>query len=390
MVPALARPLPRLLASLLAGVAAATLVTFDNTKPRLDTSGAILDAHDNSLRRYPDGYFYLFAAAYGGCLEPAGRGCDPTPDHCGFQANHSVARFRSRTLASGTWERLPPVLAQGARPNGTVFGPGAVYNDATQRVVLQFNLAGSGYEGFPLFVAPAPDAPPADFAQQAAFLNVSVGGGSTGHFFVDPADGAAYFIYSANFAIHIERLAPDMLSVERGALFSFPEYFVEAPALFERKGVYYALFSWCCCYCMQGSGIIVHTAPHPLGPWTSLGEVACAPAAAEASGAAGGGGYLAAATGLGAGGTPTAAEGCQYKNASETSTTRAQQTFVVQVELADGSAAYIWTGDRWQQSPDGTKGHDPETWLPLAFDDAAGGAILPVVWQDSFTLDVAD
>ena len=113
-------------------------------------------------------------------------------------------------------------------------------------------------------------------------------------------------------------------------------------------------------------------------------------AAAEASGAAGAGGYLAAATGLGAGGTPTAAEGCQYKNASETSTTRAQQTFVVQVELADGSAAYIWTGDRWQQSPDGTKGHDPETWLPLAFDDAAGGAILPVVWQDSFTLDVAD
>ncbi len=24
---------------------------------------------------------------------------------------------------------------------------------------------------------------------------------------------------------------------------------------------------------------------------------------------------------------------------------------------------YIWTGDRWQQAPDGIKGHDPQFWV---------------------------
>ena len=55
-------------------------------------------------------------------------------------------------------------------------------------------------------------------------------------------------------------------------------------------------------------------------------------------------------------------------------------------DTAGGGTALVWTGDRWQQSPDGLKGHDPQTWLPLAFDD--DGALRPIEWLDSFTLDV--
>ena len=40
----------------------------------------------------------------------------------------------------------------------------------------------------------------------------------------------------------------------------------EAPILFERKGTYYLMFGPICCFCHQGSGIEVWTAPHPLGP----------------------------------------------------------------------------------------------------------------------------
>ena len=47
----------------------------------------------------------------------------------------------------------------------------------------------------------------------------------------------------------------------------FPEYFVEAPVFFKRQNIYYALFGWCCCYCMQGSGVMVHTAKNPMGPY---------------------------------------------------------------------------------------------------------------------------
>lgn len=34
---------------------------------------------------------------------------------------------------------------------------------------------------------------------------------------------------------------------------------------------------------------------------------------------------------------------------------KAQQNFVIQARLTNGSYAYLWTGDRWEQSPDGLK-----------------------------------
>jgi hypothetical protein len=92
--------------------------------------------------------------------------------------------------------------------------------------------------------------------------------------------------------MYIERLLPNMLD-SAGDLtptgrYEFSEYFIEAPALFVREGIYYAIFGHCCCYCYQGSGAIVHTAPHPLGPWTSLGDVACVPGAPPGGGGGGG------------------------------------------------------------------------------------------------------
>ena len=43
---------------------AATL--FDNTKPRFDNTGAIMDSHDFSLRKIPgDAAYYMTSIAYG-------------------------------------------------------------------------------------------------------------------------------------------------------------------------------------------------------------------------------------------------------------------------------------------------------------------------------------
>jgi len=138
----------------------------------------------------------------------------------------------------------------------------------------------------------------------------------------------------------------------------------------------------------------VHTAPHPLGPWTQQGEVACAPAGAAGASAGagagavtrvdvGGAGYRAAALGPA---TPTPGQGCQYADPSTTSTTRSQQSDVFRVDLADGTSAWVWAGDRWQQSPDGTKAHDPQFWAPLTFN--ADGSIAPITWIDNFTLPI--
>jgi hypothetical protein len=66
--------------------------------------------------------------------------------------------------------------------------------------------------------------------------------------------------------------------------------------------------------------------------------------------------------------------------------TQAQQNFVMQVPLVSGETAFVWTGDKWQQSPNGMYDQQPQTWLPLEFD---GDTIKPLRFVDTFTLDVS-
>ena len=145
--------------------------------------------------------------------------------------------------------------------------------------------------------------------------------------------------------------------------------------MFERDGLYYILYGHCCCFCYQGSGIMVLTAPSPMGPWAAQpgGDLSCVEPPAQQLDS------------LGLRGEPTPGQGCLYGGSTEVSATRAQQNFVIQIP-ADGSGEdeYVWTGDRWQQSPDGLKGHEGQFWAPLEFD--AAGAIAPVRWLDNFTV----
>lgn len=148
-----------------------------------------------------------------------------------------------------------------------------------------------------------------------------------------------------------------------------------------RKGVYYALFGHCCCFCYQGSGMYVFSAPHPLGPWTQqagrkdLGCVANAttPTPAEIHS-------------LPLTAVVTPGQGCEYGGQKAASVTRAQQNFVIEVETDSGESEFIWTGDRWMQAPDGQKSHEPQTWVRLQFDEE--GRVLPLKWEDSFSVDM--
>jgi hypothetical protein len=62
---------------------------------------------------------------------------------------------------------------------------------------------------------------------------------------------------------------------------------------------------------------------------------------------------------------------------------------VIEVPLANGSSAWVWTGDKWQQSPDGMYDQQPQTWLLLEWGGANGEELLPFRYVDNFTLDVA-
>jgi|TARA_B110000977_G_scaffold131713_1_gene167789 hypothetical protein len=170
---------------------------------------------------------------------------------------------------------------------------------------------------------------------------------------------------------------------------AFPVDFVEAPAMFERSGIYYALFGHCCCFCYQGSGMFVFTAPHPLGPWTQqsqplsagLVDLGCTANAETPTPKTNPMGKTLPLTA-----TVTSGQGCVYKGAKAASVSQAQQNFVIEIPPSGGEDAqsdFIWTGDRWMQAPDGMKGHEPQYWGRLHFD--AKGVVQRQVFEESIT-----
>eukprot|EP00158_Paraphelidium_tribonemae_P010360 Partr_v1_DN47593_c0_g1_i1_m59135 len=235
--------LPRaraLLAAALAASVHAKLVTWNNTVPRLDSTGQIMDSHDNSLRKYPavdpDGYYWLHGIAYGGCREPPNQGCDQVgKPPCGFQPNHTIDIYRSRDLSSGSWEYVGVAVAPDQRPAGVVFRPSAIWNPNTNQTVLWINWVASNgtYMGYAAFTAPGPAGP---FTLQSTVVPLPVNN-ATAHcgdyqLFVDETDGTPYVITSCNHYMLIAELEKDMLSGTGRYIQFTDQYFVEAPAMF--------------------------------------------------------------------------------------------------------------------------------------------------------------
>lgn len=148
----------------------------------------------------------------------------------------------------------------------------------------------------------------------------------------------------------IEQLTPDFY-YSTGKSYMFQEYFVEAPIFLKKNNIYYVLFGWCCCYCMQGSGVLVHTSNTPMGPYTlqvfvvfffskgetdilmqADGDLACVSTSDV---------KLTPSNGL-----PTPNQGCEFHNANTTSIARSQQNYIIKVTNSSGYITYVWTGDR--------------------------------------------
>jgi hypothetical protein len=369
--------------SMTASSVRSVITSIRNDEPRLDATSTIMDAHDMSLRLLPDGTYVMHAIEYGLCEAPTDMGCDGTADHCGFRQNHNVTVWTSPDLSSGSWRLHGYAFDLSARPPGLLFRPDAIFNPNTNLWVLFYNDASNG-NAYISSVAPTAFGPFTDF-QRSNVTDATWSGGDF-HLFNDGLQG--YIIWTGmsslpgqDHKIRISKLTSDWRGATADKPFMFDAdapttTFNEAPSIFERNGVWYALFGHCCCFCMQGSGLFVHTAPHPMGPWTAASanspyDIACeAPSVAFQ-------------------GIPTPGQGCLYGGSTDISVTRSQQDFLATVPDGRGGNTYLYFGSRWGQSPDGLKGHEPQYVYPLQFRD--DGSIEHIVWNNtvSFAIQVA-
>lgn len=382
-------------------------VTISNSNPKRDSTGAIMDAHDGKILHVA-GLYYWFAASYGNCTEPKGNsGCaGAAPGACGFQLNHNVTLWTSTDLFNWQYQGVVFGMANSGLPAGAMFCPKVLYNKQTGMWVLWVNpILGDdfGVSYYAVATSAQPTGPFKVVSQNVTSLAFQ----DVGDFnlFQDD-DGTAYVIYTSHIQgyptthqMSVEKLTSDYTATLGSAGNSgfFGQSFVEAPAYFKRNGVYYAVFGQCCCYCQSGSPVTVYSAPSPMGPYTAQGKIdvpgpmthtSVLSTLRKATCPAENRGRAAAFVQAVLDGAPVAASAqtaCKRMTGGD-SAVHAQQTDIFAYTDGQGQQQFIWVGDRWQQSPDGLKSHDPTYWAPLVFNSTGG--VQPFTFVDNFTITV--
>ena len=214
---------------------AQTLSTLSNLKPRVDTTGEIVRAHQGCLLQ-SDGLFYLYGV------------------------DQSIQCYRSIDL--NVWE---PV-AVNLKPNqeGIIHQPKVLYNQKTGYFVLWFLWVDA--QGLSHYAVAKSKKPTGTFQLVHSDVKMfnQVDGLSSFNVFVD-VDGIGYLAYTTerNLGVSVEVLSEDYLSssLKNGGYF-VSGYQVES--MFARNGKYYVLMDKVNQFDIKGSGSRVYVSNRPL------------------------------------------------------------------------------------------------------------------------------
>jgi hypothetical protein len=325
-------------------------VTIDNTVPRRDVTGQIIDAHDGCLQLFGT-RFYLYGTAYG--------------TNAGYSTANRFRVYRSPDLEQ--WALAGELFQE--HPAGVYYRPSVVFNPKTHKYVLWYNWYPKQWDG-QTGVAIS-DSPVGPFTIVNPDVRLSCSRAGDGSLFVDD-DGTGYYIYTAidkGYAVRVERLTPDYLGAT-GEISSVLAVGAEAPLLFRRNNLYYALCGPRCAFCPEGSEVLVFISISPLGPFGRAPDINRRPE----SGAATVWTQKTFAVDI-PGGTFVLTNELTYQNNAPIIS--AQETWVAKIPMS-GEPAFVWMADRWQSAPDGIKGHDLQFWSsPLKF-NSYDDTILPM------------
>jgi hypothetical protein len=230
-------------------VEAQQMIMTDNSKPRFDSKGNIVDAHDGRIIQFGK-KFYWYGTAYGNTN--------------GFTTTNEYVCYSSANLSK--WVLEGKLLKE--KPYGVYYRPHVVYNAKTKKYVLWYNWYPKLWNGqFGVAVSDTPAGPFTIINDNVQVKHSQLGVGDLGVFVDD--DGKAYLSYNtiSGHKVSVEELNDDYTATNLNGSEFIAEH-CEAGSMFKRNGLYYLLTDYTCCFCTQGSGAKVFTASSPLGPYT--------------------------------------------------------------------------------------------------------------------------
>jgi hypothetical protein len=224
-------------------------VVVDNSKPRLDNNGKIVDAHDGRIIQFGK-KFYWYGTAYGATN--------------GFTTANEYVCYSSTNMRN--WKLEGKLLPQ--KPTGVYYRPHVVYNAKTKKYLLWYNWYPKLWNGqFGVAESNSPAGPFTILNDNVKVKHQAMGVGDLGVF--TDHDNKAYLSYNT---INGHKVSVELLDENYTASTLQGSDFIaehcEAGSMFKRNGLYYLLTDYTCCFCTQGSGAKVFTSKSPLGPYT--------------------------------------------------------------------------------------------------------------------------
>jgi beta-xylosidase len=337
---------------------------------------------------------------------------------CGFQTNHNVTLFTTKDLVTWTNEGVVFGAEGNLPPNSVLFAPKTVYNANTKQWVMWFNYIVGSFSSSYYGVATSSSAMGPFKVVNKNVQLAQQDNGDQGVFVDEDLQG--YVIYTSialGHGISIERLTANYTHSTQESSGVFGDKNSEAPVLFRRGSIYYAVFGPCCCYCESGSPVNVYTSSSPLGPYTKQAGGPLGASAADTTER-----FIMSASSdavyfedeLKFPNTKFHVPECKMCgvnvcslvvqvnqsyvdklkpggdfNCSQYTPKRmfhSQQTDIFAYYDSNFTQQFMYVGDHWQSSPDGLKSHDFTVWAPLNFD--ADGIVSSPGFLDSFKVDV--
>jgi hypothetical protein len=297
-----------------------------------DTDGNPIQAHGGGILKVGQDYFWF--------------GENRNPDGTFF----AVSVYRSRDLMQ--WEFRNHVLELTSDPEldpANIERPKVVYNELTGKYVMWMHWENGMDYGAARAAVASSDTVDGDYTYHGSFrpyqdLGV-IDHDKPGYMsrdctlFVD-TDGTGYFLSATNenYDLNLYQLSDDYLEVDHLVDTLFPGGHREAPALFERHGVYYLLTSGATGW--DPNQAQYATSDSITSGWSSM------------------------------------------QNVGDGTTFHSQSTYVLEVGEG-GASSYLYLGDRWAGAYGGPVNDSTYVWQPINF---GSGTQMSMSWNDTLYL----